>query len=122
MSFKEGNQYGKMSKRGEGKITKEVKSKLTDLMDNIIDDIDVEMLTTAQKFKLLDMCLQYSIPKMVYKQEIKAITENEPKQFEVQVVDSKELKEKLDEYEQWKQSEEHILKNVQFAKDDQEAI
>jgi hypothetical protein len=42
------------------------------------------------------------------------MTENNPKQFEVQVVDSKELKEKLDEYEQWKNSENHILQNVKF--------
>ena len=118
MSFKEGNKFGKLSKRGEGKITKEVKSKLTDLMDNIIDDIDVEMLTTSQKFKLLDMCLQYSIPKMVYKQELKVNESETPKQFEVQVIDTKELKDKVDEYEKWKQSEEHILKNVQFTKDD----
>ena len=122
MSFKEGNKFGKLSKRGEGKITKEVKSKLTDLMDNIIDDIDVEMLTTSQKFKLLDMCLQYSIPKMVYKQELKVNESETPKQFEVQVIDTKELKDKVDEYEKWKQSEEHILKNVQFRKDDQETI
>jgi len=115
MSFKEGNTYGKMSKRGEGKITKEVKSKLTELMDSIIDDIYVEMLTTAQKFKLLDMCLQYSIPKMVYKQEIKVNESESPKQFEVQVIDTKELKDKVDEYEKWKESEEHILSNVKFS-------
>ena len=115
MPFKEGNQYGKLTKRGEGKITKEVKSKLTELMDSIIDDIDVEMLTTAQKFKLLDMCLQYSIPKMVYKQEIKVNESETPKQFEVQVIDTKELKDKVDEYEKWKESEEHILSNVKFS-------
>ena len=86
MGFKEGNQYGKMSKRGEGKINKEVKSKLTDLMDNIIEDIDVEMLTTNQKFKLLDMCLQYSIPKMVYKAEMRQA--ETPKDITVTVVDS----------------------------------
>jgi len=28
MPFKEGNQYGKLSKRGEGKVSSEVKTKL----------------------------------------------------------------------------------------------
>tara|TARA_R110002020_G_scaffold454171_1_gene669457 strand:+ start:271 stop:612 length:342 start_codon:yes stop_codon:yes gene_type:complete len=86
MSFKEGNQYGKLSKRGEGKINSVVKTKLTALMDNIIDDIDIEMLTTNQKFKLLDMCLQYSIPKMVYKAELSK-SEN-PEKVTVTVLDS----------------------------------
>jgi len=33
MSFKEGNKFSKLSKRGEGKITKEVKSKLMLLLE-----------------------------------------------------------------------------------------
>ena len=97
MGFKEGNQYGKLSKRGEGKVSKEVKNKLTALMDNIIEDIEVEMLTTNQKFKLLDMCLQYSIPKMVYKAEMRQA--ETPKDITVTVVDSngKEIVSGLDE-------------------------
>ena len=97
MPFKEGNQFGKLSKRGEGKVSAEVKSKLTALMDNIIEDIDVEMLTTNQKFKLLDMCLQYSIPKMVYKAEMRQA--ETPKDITVTVVDSngKEIVSGLDE-------------------------
>ena len=86
MPFKEGNQFGKLSKRGEGKVSSDIKNKLTSLMDNLIEDIDVEMLTTNQKFKLLDMCLQYSIPKMVYKAEMRQ-TET-PNNVTVTVVDS----------------------------------
>ena len=97
MPFKEGNQFGKLSKRGEGKVSSEVKTKLTALMDNIIEDIDVEMLTTNQKFKLLDMCLQYSIPKMVYKAEVRQA--EAPKDVTVTVIDSngKEIVSGLDE-------------------------
>ena len=95
MSFKEGNQYGKLSKRGEGKINSVVKTKLTALMDNIIDDIDIEMLTTNQKFKLLDMCLQYSIPKMVYKAEMRQA--EQPKTITVIDNNGKEIVSGLDE-------------------------
>ena len=95
MSFKKGNQYGKLSKRGEGKITSVVKTKLTALMDSIIDDIDIEMLTTNQKFKLLDMCLQYSIPKMVYKAEMRQA--EQPKTITVIDNNGKEIVSGLDE-------------------------
>ena len=95
MPFKEGNQFGKLSKRGEGKVSSEVKTKLTALMDNIIEDIDVEMLTTNQKFKLLDMCLQYSIPKMVYKAEMRQA--EQPKTITVIYNNGKEIVSGLDE-------------------------
>jgi hypothetical protein len=95
MPFKEGNQFGKLSKRGEGKVSSEVKTKLTALMDNIIEDIDVEMLTTNQKFKLLDMCLQYSIPKMVYKAEMRQA--EQPKTITVIDNNGKEIVSGLDE-------------------------
>ena len=95
MPFKEGNQFGKLSKRGEGKVSSEIKTKLTALMDNIIEDIDVEMLTTNQKFKLLDMCLQYSIPKMVYKAEMRQA--EQPKTITVIDNNGKEIVSGLDE-------------------------
>ena len=95
MPFKEGNQFGKLSKRGEGKVSSEVKTKLTALMDNIIEDIDVEMLTTNQKFKLMDMCLQYSIPKMVYKAEMRQA--EQPKTITVIDNNGKEIVSGLDE-------------------------
>ena len=95
MPFKEGNQFGKLSKRGEGKVSSEVKTKLTALMDNIIEDIDVEMLTTNQKFKLLDMCLQYSIPKMIYKAEMRQA--EQPKTITVIGNNGKEIVSGLDE-------------------------
>jgi|TARA_B100001105_G_scaffold122028_1_gene97821 hypothetical protein len=98
MGFQEGNQYGKLSKRDQNKLTTEVKEKLTALIDNIIDDIDVEMMTTTQKMKLLDMCLQYSIPKMVYKAEVQQKA-NKLENVRVQVIDSngKTISDNLDE-------------------------
>ena len=95
MPFKEGNQFGKLSKRGEGKVSSDIKNKLTSLMDNLIEDIDVEMLTTNQKFKLLDMCLQYSIPKMIYKAEMRQA--EQPKTITVIDNNGKEIVSGLDE-------------------------
>jgi hypothetical protein len=96
--FKEGNQYGKMTKRGQNKVTTEVKEKLTALIDNIIDDLDVEMMTTNQKFKMLELALQYSIPKMVYKAEYHQKS-NQLEDVKITVVDTngKEIAKGLDE-------------------------
>ena len=88
MGFKEGNQYGKLTKRGENRVTRQVKDKLTALIDNIIEDIDVEMMTTNQKFKMLELALQYSLPKMVYKAEVKQTTP-QLDEVKITVVDSK---------------------------------
>tara|TARA_B100002019_G_scaffold213971_1_gene186588 strand:+ start:1843 stop:2190 length:348 start_codon:yes stop_codon:yes gene_type:complete len=88
MGFKEGNQYGKLTKRGENRVTRQVKDKLTALIDNIIEDIDVEMMTTNQKFKMLELALQYSLPKMVYKAEVKQ-TNPQLEEVKITVVDSK---------------------------------
>ena len=70
MPFKEGNQYGKLTKRGENRVTKEVKQKLANLLDDTINSIDPDDLRIAQKIKLLEICLTYAVPKMVYKHSI----------------------------------------------------
>ena len=70
MTFKEGNQYGKLTKRGENRVTKEVKQKLANLLDDTIKSIDPDDLRIAQKIKLLEICLTYAVPKMVYKHSI----------------------------------------------------
>ena len=70
MPFKEGNQYGKLTKRGENRVTKEVKQKLAKLLDDTIKSIDPDDLRTAQKIKLLEICLTYAVPKMVYKHSV----------------------------------------------------
>ena len=70
MPFNEGNTYGKLTKRGENRETKEVKQKLSKLLDDTIKSIDPDDLRTAQKIKLLEICLTYAVPKMVYKHSV----------------------------------------------------
>ena len=98
MGFQKGNQYGKLSKRGQSKLTVELKEKLTYLIDNIIDDLDVEMMTTNQKFKMLELALQYSMPKMVYKAEYQQKA-SQVEDVKITVVDTngKEIASGLDE-------------------------
>ncbi len=46
------------------KITTEVKEKLEELIDGIVNSIDIEELTTNQKIKMLQISLQYTSPRM----------------------------------------------------------
>ena len=55
------------------KITLEVKSKLQDVIDGIVDSIDIDTMTTEQKLKYLQISIQYVIPRLkaVYTENVK---------------------------------------------------
>ena len=46
------------------KATAQVKEKLEELIDGIVKSIDIEELTTNQKIKMLQISLQYTLPRM----------------------------------------------------------
>ena len=60
--FQVGNQYGKMSKRGKA-LDKEMRERIKELANCLIDDINIEELTKSQKVNLLKTVLPYLIPK-----------------------------------------------------------
>jgi hypothetical protein len=55
-------------KGSPNKITSEVRSKLQDLLDDLIDSIDLNELDANQRIKVLQIALQYTLPKL--KQEV----------------------------------------------------
>ena len=50
------------------KITSEVRIKLQDLLDDLIDSLDINELDANQRIKMLQIALQYTLPKL--KQEV----------------------------------------------------
>ena len=60
--FKTGNEYGKLSKRGKS-IDKEMKDKIKDLSNRLIESIDIEELTPNQRIALLKAVIPYVLPK-----------------------------------------------------------
>ena len=60
--FKTGNEYGKLSKRGKS-IDKEMKDKIKDLSNRLIESIDIQELTTNQRIALLKAVIPYVLPK-----------------------------------------------------------
>ncbi|MDG1652031.1 MAG: hypothetical protein P8H87_01060 [Flavobacteriaceae bacterium] len=46
------------------KITTEIRSKLENLIDGLINSIQIEELNNTQKLKLLQITLQYTLPRL----------------------------------------------------------
>ena len=62
-------------KGSPNKITSKVRSKLQDLLDDLIDSLDLNELDNNQRIKMLQLTLQYTLPKL--KQEVEEV-EDEP--------------------------------------------
>ena len=58
-------------KGSPNKITSEVRSKLQDLLDDLIDSLDLNELDANQRIKMLQIVLQYTLPKL--KQETEEV-------------------------------------------------
>ena len=68
------------------KVTSEVKSKLQLLIDNTIEDLSSTNLSVSHKLKLLEIMLNYCLPKLHYSYNE---VQEKPKTFTVQYVNVK---------------------------------
>ena len=75
--------YGGRVKGTPNKITKEVKGKLQLLIDKTIDELSTANLSVSHKLKLLELALNYTLPKLAhtYKE-----VDNNQKTFRVEYV------------------------------------
>ena len=78
-----GIKTGGRTKGTPNKVTTEVKSKLVELIDGTIEELASTNLTVANKIKLLEITLNYCIPKLAhtYKE-----VDNKQKTFRVEYV------------------------------------
>jgi hypothetical protein len=67
------------------KITAKVKEKLATILDEAMDSIDIKTMTKAERLKLIQISLQYIIPRL---KQVEEITEEEPRKFEIEIIDS----------------------------------
>ena len=61
--FVKGNNYGSKTKRGKNKVDADLKAKLKDITNEILDSINVEDLSRTQKLTFLKSSLGYLLPK-----------------------------------------------------------
>ena len=81
MPFQEGNQYGKTTKRGEGKVTSEIRQMLKGLLVDTLKSVKLEELSKAEKLRLIEISLRYTLPKKITEEP----TTND---FKVEIVQS----------------------------------
>ena len=67
------------------KITAKVKDRLATIIDEAMDSIDVEKLTIAERLKLIQIGLQYVIPRL---KQVENVDEEMPREFQIEIIDS----------------------------------
>ena len=73
---------GKKSKRGKAKHSSELRAKLSELTDELVETIDIESLSQSERISLLRILATYTIPRLKHEQA----DENEPQHFEVNII------------------------------------
>ena len=78
------------------KLTKDIKEKLSYIVKDALDSLDVKTMTKAEKLKLIQVGVQYIVPRL---RQIEEVTDEPPRQFQIEVIESRsQLSEKeLDE-------------------------
>ena len=59
-----GKKYGGRKKGTPNKLTAEVKQKVQSLLDDAIDSIDLNECTIAERIRLIEIGLRYTLPTM----------------------------------------------------------
>jgi hypothetical protein len=85
ITMAKGFKTGGRAKGTPNKLTSEVKSKLQLLIDNTIEDLSSTNLSVSHKLKLLEIMLNYCLPKLSHSH---IETDNEQKSFRVEYVGS----------------------------------
>ena len=67
------------------KITAEVKEKLAHILDEAMDSIDIKTMTKAERLKLIQIGLQYVIPRL---KQVEEVTDEMPREFQIEIIDS----------------------------------
>lgn len=63
--FLKNNNYGSKTKRGVAKVDQELKAKLKNITQEILDSINVEDLTKTQRIAFLKSSLTYLLPREI---------------------------------------------------------
>jgi hypothetical protein len=84
-----GKKYGGRVKGTPNKITSELRSKIGDIIEVTLESLDLDTLTKMEKIKLLQVCMQYAIPKLQY-QSLDIVSEQAPQQFEITIIDGED--------------------------------
>ena len=86
--FQKNNKYGSLSKRGKSKFSKEVKVYLEETSHKLIQDLNIQDLTSYEKIQFLRVVLPYILPK---KKEISSdVNFVDQQSFQIEIIDKTE--------------------------------
>ena len=72
-------------KGSPNKLTSEIKERLATIVSNAMSTIDIDSMTQNEKLKLIQIGLTYVVPKLKHTEE----REEEPRQFQIEVITSR---------------------------------
>ena len=78
------------------KITSLIKERLATILNEAVDSIDVKTLTVSERLKLIQIGVQYVIPRL---KQVEDVSEDLPTNFQIEIIDSlsKHSNKELDE-------------------------
>lgn len=78
---------GQRSRRGKAKMSSEIRDKLSNLTDSLIESIDITTLSISDRIALLRILVGYTVPKIASE---KQVVEKEEMSFQVEIIDKLE--------------------------------
>ena len=66
------------------KITSIIKDRLADILCEAIDSIDIKKMSKAERLKLIQIGIQYVIPRL---KQVEEITDEMPTNFQIEIID-----------------------------------
>ena len=67
------------------KITSIIKDRLADVLSEAIDSIDIKEMNKAERLKLIQIGIQYVIPRL---KQVEDASDEMPRKFEIEIIDS----------------------------------
>ena len=80
-----GKKYGGRTKGTPNKLSNEIKERLATILNEAMDSIDVKTLTVSERLKLIQISVQYVIPRL---KQVEDVSENIPNEFQIEIIDS----------------------------------
>jgi hypothetical protein len=78
-----GNKFGGRTKGTPNKLTSKIKDKLSSIISEAIDSLEIETMSKAERLKLI----QLGLPYIVTKPQIEELVQQEQK-FQIEIIDS----------------------------------
>ena len=71
-------------KGSPNKLTSIIKDKLGDILSEAIDSLDIKEMNKAERLKLIQIGIQYVIPRL---KQVEEITDEMPTNFQIEIID-----------------------------------